>query len=33
MKITAVFDIDDEEYNDTIQAIIEAGGEITNEED
>lgn len=33
MKIHAVFEIDESEYQDTAQGIIELGGEITNEED
>lgn len=31
IKITAVFDCDDSEYDDTIQGILALGGEITDE--
>ena len=32
-KITAVFDCDETEYDDTVSGILDLGGEITNEED
>jgi hypothetical protein len=33
VKITAVFDISEDEHRDTVQGIIELGGEITDEQD